>query len=191
MPDLPRVDAVDDSSTSLLIKIRRAFDPTGERFTRLSDLASAFSVRGEITNEADVDDWRLVDLDIVVRNENLGGLLIFMDGPTWRHYLPIWLTIAATRGAELRDFVSVVTTTLDPESTVLVDDASRFVERASTLTGAQRAAIADVFATFTSIPWIRANGRGLAHAERVAALWRRGNIPVAERGSRFEEPRHS
>jgi hypothetical protein len=181
MPDLPRADAVDDSSTSLLMKIRQAFGPTGERFTRLSDLANAFSVRGEVTNEADVDDWRLVDLDIVVRNENLGGLLIFMDGPTWRHYLPIWLTIAATRGAELRDFVSVVTTTLDPESTVLADDASRFVERASTLTDAQRAAIADVLATFTSIPWIRSNGRGLAHAERLAALWRQGDIPVAER----------
>jgi hypothetical protein len=83
----------------LLIKIRQTFSPTRERFTPLSDLAKAFFVRGEITNEVDAEDWRSVDPDIIVRNENLAGLLIFMDGPTWRHYLPIWLTIATARGA--------------------------------------------------------------------------------------------
>jgi hypothetical protein len=137
-------------------------------------LAKAFFVRGEITNEADADDWRLVDPDIVIRNENLAGLFILMDGPTWRHYLPIWLTIAMTRGAQLRDLVSMVITTLDPETIVLADDASRFAERTSTLTHAQRTTIADVLATFTSFPWIRANAKTVGQINRLVALWRQG-----------------
>lgn len=176
MPDLPRHDAVKTSATSLAIKIRQAFsgDPARERFTRLSDLANAF-FGGERTNEADADDWRAVDPDSVVRDGDLVGLLIFMDGPTWRHYLPIWLTIAATRGTQLRDFVSVVITTLDPEAIVLADDASRFLERTSILTDAQRDTIADVLAAFASFPWIRTNDKSVDQVERLVALWRQGS----------------
>jgi hypothetical protein len=172
MPDHPRADAVDTSPASLVIKIRQAFSPAREKFTPVSEPAKAFSVRGEITNEVDADNWRLVDPDILARNKNLAGLLVFMDGPTWRHYLPIWLTIATTHGAQLRDLVSIVITTLDPKTIVLADDAARFAERTNILTDAQRATIADVLAAFASFPWINNNGRSLAQVEGLVALWR-------------------
>lgn len=177
MPDPPPDDAVKTSASSLATKIRQAFSggPARERFTRLSDLANAFFGGGR-TNEADADDWRSVDPDSVVRDGDLVGLLIFMDGPTWRHYLPIWLTIAATRGAQLQDFVSVVITTLDPEAIVLADDTSRFLERTSILTDAQRDTIADVLGAFALFPWIRANDKSVGQVKRLVTLWRQGNM---------------
>jgi hypothetical protein len=75
----------------------------------------------------------------------------------------------------------MVITTLDPETIVLADDASRFAERTSTLTDAQRTTIADVLATFTSFPWIRANEKTFGQVDRLVALWRDGAIPREHR----------
>lgn len=179
MPDLSRADAVDASSTSLVIKIRQAFNPVPERFTPLSDLAKAFCVKGEITSEVDANDWRLADPDLLMRNEELGGMLLFMDGPTWRHYLPIWLTVAATHGEQLKDLASAVVVTLDPKAIVLADDPARFVERTSVLTDAQRAVIAYVLAIIASFSWIRAKDKNLHQVDGLIALWGQGTVPRA------------
>jgi hypothetical protein len=80
------------------------------------------------------------------------------------------LTIATTRGAELRDFLLTVITTLDPETVIRDDDAALFAERTIKLT--TRRAIADVLAASASSPWIRNNGRSLGQVERLVALWR-------------------
>jgi hypothetical protein len=96
--------------------------------------------------------------------------------PDLRHYLPSWPTIAATRGAQLRNFVSVMITTLNPERIVLTDDSSRFAERTSILTDARRHTIADVLAAFASFPWTRANDKSVGQVDRLVALWREGTM---------------
>jgi Family of unknown function (DUF6714) len=100
--------------------------------------------------------------------------LMFLEGATWRAFLPAWMTASldADLGtAEQDNFVAATVCSLDPQVTAEMSSPDIFRERTAELTAAQGEAIAGFVVWAGRVPVMRGDSKAKPQIARLLSTW--------------------
>lgn len=129
------------TNNQTIMSIRTAFENVAAPTSTLQDMAKAFISRRSDFGHLD-RYWPEVTADVFDvphQGDVLRGMIVFMDGPTWRHYLPAWMSIGLL--ANDGEIISNALVTLDENASESVGTTYPFSDRISLLTDQQKQAV--------------------------------------------------